>query len=486
MSILDLDAVTLAQKIADGQISSAEATDTYIRHLQQINPKINCLVENRFEEARKEALEADRKVEEGRASGKLHGVPISVKECFHVKGMKTTGGLPYRAGKIEQEDAYVIARLKEEGAIILGKTNTPALCFCQETDNKHYGRTNNPWDLNKTSGGSSGGEGALMAVGGAAVGLGADIGGSIRFPSHFNGVVGFKSGNNQVSQQGNFPFIKIDEQERMLGIGAMGKTVRDARLVNSIISDFTPNKVDLSSFTLTIPRKHPEFPLGEDTERIVERFAEDFSGSHAVERQTPPFFEESSLIWQEIMSLDGGKGITGLLSDKGNGSPLKEYMKEKMFKNSEIHYYLTWALIGTRLFKPNKKRVGEIREILHRGDIALEEYFSQRILVLPVYHSSAPLHGELYKQLFSIRKTFKVYMPYIAYANVWGLPSLVIPVAEDAEGMPLSIQLISSTGNEEALFQLGERFERQFRGYKRCTTYDRDTAELKNINLEPV
>ncbi|MBO1914857.1 amidase, partial [Microvirga sp. 3-52] len=99
-------------------------------------------------------------------------------------------------------DAELVKKLKSEGAIILGKTNTPELCFCQETDNKLYGRTNNARDTSRTAGGSSGGEAVMISVGGAAAGLGSDIGGSIRFPCHFNGVIGFKSGNSQVSSVG--------------------------------------------------------------------------------------------------------------------------------------------------------------------------------------------------------------------------------------------------------------------------------------------
>ncbi|MFK4997846.1 amidase family protein [Bacillus sp. N9] len=151
-----------------------------------------------------EAEAADLQVNAGNAKGKLFGVPISVKESFHVREMKTTSGLLHRKDMVMTEDAAIVQKLKDEGAIILAKTNTPSLCFCQESDNKLYGRTNNPWDVRKTAGGSSGGEAALIAVGGAAAGIGSDIGGSIRFPSHFNGVIGFKSGRNQVDVGGSF------------------------------------------------------------------------------------------------------------------------------------------------------------------------------------------------------------------------------------------------------------------------------------------
>lgn len=188
IDLLRIDATTLAEKIKNQEITSTEAVRLYIEHIQKINPALNCFVQDRFEEALKEAKLADEKIRNGESVGKLHGVPITIKDAFDIKGLSTTGGLIHRRDLISDRDAEVVTRLKAEGAIFLGKTNTPVLCFCQETDNKLYGRTNNPWDVARTAGGSSGGEGSLIAAGGAAVGIGSDIGGSIRFPSHFNGV----------------------------------------------------------------------------------------------------------------------------------------------------------------------------------------------------------------------------------------------------------------------------------------------------------
>src|SRR5699024_3954985 len=153
----------------------------------------------------------------------LYGVPISIKESFHVKGMKTTGGITHRKDIMMSYDAEAVKRLKDAGAIILCKTNTPSLCFCHETDNKLYGRTNNAWSIDHTAGGSSGGEAALIGVGGAPCGLSSDIGGSIRIPSHFNGVVGFKPGKFQVSTSGHFPPDTHPLKERMSSIGPIGK-----------------------------------------------------------------------------------------------------------------------------------------------------------------------------------------------------------------------------------------------------------------------
>jgi len=470
--ILDLDAGSLAAEIRQGTLRSTEVTETYIRHLKRMNEKVNCLIQERFDAAREEAARADELVLSGHAAGRLLGVPITVKDCFHVAGMRTSAGLVHRQNIVEQEDAEIVRLLKREGAVILGKTNTPQLCFCQETDNKLHGRTNNPWNLERTAGGSSGGEGACIAAGGAAVGIGADIGGSIRFPSHCNGVVGFKSGNGQVPDQGNFPEVKIPEQSRMLGIGALAKSVADARLIHEIIAFRPPEKQDLSTYRIVFPGKKPAYPLGEATAEALDKLRQSLQTQISVEEENPPFYEESALIWQQVMSIDGARHIRELMSADGKLHPIAEYVREKVTGSSDIHSYLSWALIGAGMFKPSSRRLAEIRDLLKRGDERLKEFFATAILILPVYHSAAPKHGQLYHEIFSIRRTYLQYMPYIAYANVWGLPSLIVPVAEDGDGMPIGVQLISLNGNEDALFQLGERIEQQFRGFVRCRQYD--------------
>lgn len=470
--ILDMDATELSARIKNGEITSLQATLAYIEHLKRANERINCVTADRYEAARQEAIRADLLQQNGEASGRLHGVPISVKDCFHVAGMATTSGLIHRANMIEQEDAAVVKRLKQEGAIIVAKTNTPALCFCQETNNKLHGRTNNPWDLNRSAGGSSGGEGALMAVGGAAVGLGADIGGSIRFPSHYNGIVGFKSGNDQVDDTGNFPHVGIPEQRRMLGIGAMGKSVRDARLIHEILTDGKRKFVDLDRYEIVIPSKQPDIPLSSDTEAWLEHLRGKIGTDYRMSQELPPHFTESALYWQELMSIDGAKHVQRVMSSDGTKKPIAEYVKEKVTGRSDFHSYLSWALLGAGMFKPSEVRLEQIRAALKQGDQELSQYFEGKLLILPVYHEAAQKHGKQYREIFSVRKTYKQYMPYIAYANVWGLPALTLPIGTDTEGMPIGIQLISAVGHEDALFQLGEWVEAEIYSYQRCTTYD--------------
>ncbi|MFD1032305.1 amidase [Metaplanococcus flavidus] len=465
--VLDLDAMGVAQLIMEKKITSRQAVEIYIEHLNNINHSVNCLVEDRFEQALLEADLADKRLAEGDASGALFGVPISIKEAFHVRGMKTTGGLIRRKEYVMDQDAEVVNKLRAEGAIILGKSNTPELCFCQETVNKLYGRTNNPRDFRRTAGGSSGGEGALIAAGGAAAGLGSDIGGSIRFPSHFNGVVGFKSGRDQVSQTGSYPEVKEGLQYRMLGIGPITKSVKDARMIYNIVAKVPAPARTLKSFMLNI-LPDTGYPLADHTAKLIDSISQKCAIDFETEREAPPYFDDSAGVWQEIMSIDGAANTRNEAFGGKSMNLYSSYMKERFRGTSEVHRYLSWALIGGALFKPSEKRLEKIREFLQHGDHILENYLKERILIMPVYHKTAPRHGVVYREIFSIRKTFRQYLPFVAYANTWGLPALTVPLGFDEKGLPIGVQLISSNGNEEALFQMGEWLEQHFGSYKRA------------------
>lgn len=466
MSLLNLDATAVAERIKAGELTSEDVVHSYIQHITSVNPKINALIEDRFEQARAEAKNADQMLHTNDSIGKLHGVPISMKEAFDVADMHTTGGLIHRKNHRTKTDAFIVKRLKEEGAIILGKTNTPTLCYCQETDNKLYGRTNNPWDLNRTAGGSSGGEGALIAAGGAAVGIGSDIGGSIRFPSHFNGVVGFKSGNKQVDDTGAYPPFPHPLQERMLGIGAMAKSVRDTRLINEIIATVVPEQKDLANFTITLPEGHLHYPFSTVGKQLLADVSNRLREQFPVHDEQPPMYRESALLWQWIMSIDGAPSVIQEAFPTG-GHPYWEWFKEVTLKNSDYHRFLTWAIIGANTFKPSHKRMVLLEQQIEQGDLLVQQYLQNRLLILPVYHSPALPHGKVYSEIFSIRKTFLTYMPFVAYANVWGLPSLTLPIGEE-DGLPVAIQIISNIGNEDAIFSLGQLLESSFRGWKRA------------------
>lgn len=471
VSILDMDATAIASRIKNGEITSYQAVTAYMEHIKKINPVINVVVEDRFQAALDEASEKDNQKDIA-DQGPLFGVPISVKEAFNVANMKTTGGLINRKHLTVREDADIVAKLKAAGAIIIGKTNTPALCFCQETDNKLYGRTNNPWDITRTAGGSSGGEGALLGAGGAAAGIGSDIGGSIRFPSHFNGVVGFKPGKYQVSANGHFPEKNHQLQDRMSGMGPMGKSVRDMELIYGIIAENTPEDFPISDVKIDILSNEVDVPLSAQTQNALDGIELFLKESFTVSRSAPPYFEESAQLWQEIMSINGAKKVERLAFNKDRTNLYAAYAKEKLTNNTRTHPYLSWALIGAKMFKPSPVRVRQINGVIQEGDVTLSDYLKNRLLIFPVYHTGALKHGGVYDEIFSIRKTFLDYMPFTAYANVWGLPSLTVPVGTDENGMPIGMQIMGMNGNEDAIFRLGKVLEEGLKGYVRCSELD--------------
>src|SRR5437016_1963499 len=187
-----MSAAELARCIATGDVSAVEAVEARIARIEQVNAKLNAVVVKRYDAARAEARDVDRRRAAGEPLGPLAGVPVTIKECLDVAGMPSTFGVPGRAAtKAERDDPYV-ARLRPADAIVIAKTNVAQLLMIIESDNPLYGRTSNPWNLERSPGGSSGGEAAIIASGGSTFGLGTDIGGSVLIPAAFCGLVAIR------------------------------------------------------------------------------------------------------------------------------------------------------------------------------------------------------------------------------------------------------------------------------------------------------
>ncbi len=191
-ALTSLSATELATMIACGDLSSVEAVEAHIERIERVNPGLNAVVVKRYDAARAEARQADERRANGEVLGPLHGVPITIKESLDLIDTPSTFGLQSRGSILARQDDLYVARMRKAGAIILGKTNVAQLLYYIESDNPVYGRTNNPWNLDRSPGGSSGGQAAIIAAGGSPMGLGTDIGGSIRVPATFCGIAGLK------------------------------------------------------------------------------------------------------------------------------------------------------------------------------------------------------------------------------------------------------------------------------------------------------
>jgi amidase len=218
-----LSATTLARRIRAGELSAEAVVQAHLQRIAAVNPRLNAVVQLAAEQALAEARAADAAQRNGQALGPLHGVPFTVKDWIDVAGFPCTGGdLAFR-DRVPAADAPVVARLRQAGAIFLGKTNVMV-------DNPVYGRANNPYNLAYSTTGSSSGEAALIAAGGSPLGLGSDSGGSIRQPAHACGICGLKPTTGRLPLTGHFPFISAVNDPRTT-IGPMARFVEDLALV---------------------------------------------------------------------------------------------------------------------------------------------------------------------------------------------------------------------------------------------------------------
>ena len=199
-------AVEVAAAIRAGEVSSVEVVEACLRRIEVVNPPINAVV-RLADDALDVARAADAARRRGASLGPLHGVPFTIKDSLDTAGVVTTAGTVGWATRVPDRDATVVARLKAAGGILLGKTNTPEFTWANEADNLVYGRTSNPYDLDRSSGGSSGGSAAIVAAGGSPFDIGSDTGDSIRQPSHVCGVAGLKPTSGRVPRTGHHPVL---------------------------------------------------------------------------------------------------------------------------------------------------------------------------------------------------------------------------------------------------------------------------------------
>ncbi len=247
-----LSAIAIARKIRRREISSREALDYFLARVAALDKPINSVVTIDAARARSEAEAADAALARDEIRGPLHGVPITIKDSFQTAGMRTTSGAPELSDFIPQEDAWPVARLRGAGAIIYGKTNLPIYAGDLQSYNKIFGTTNNPYDVSRTPGGSSGGSGAALACGFTPLELGSDIGGSIRLPSHMSGVVGHKPSYGVVPAHGQIPGPPGTLTLADLAVaGPMARSVDDLKLGLDIMAG--PNRWEHPAWRLKLP-----------------------------------------------------------------------------------------------------------------------------------------------------------------------------------------------------------------------------------------
>ncbi|HUS25160.1 MAG TPA: amidase family protein [Candidatus Binatia bacterium] len=312
-----LSATVLGQSIARGDVSSLEAVEAHIARIEQVNPRLNAVVVKRYDEARDEARRADTARLRGESAGPLQGVPMTVKESLELAGTPSTFGLPARAGVLAAHDDVHVARLRAAGAIVIGKTNVSQCLAYTEADNPLYGRTRNPRDPSRTPGGSSGGEGAIIAAGGSPLGIGTDIGGSVRVPAAFCGIASFKPTTGRMDDPGAFSFSP-GQRAIVSQCGVLARTVNDVALgyriaAQAIGSPFVP--VDPASLRVRFYTDDGTFTPSPAVRRGVREAAAALRTAGAqVEEWTPPGVREAFHLFGGLLTADRGAHLRRVLA----------------------------------------------------------------------------------------------------------------------------------------------------------------------------
>ena len=450
----------MAEQIRQKRISPLELLDAHLAKIAKLNPKLNAFVHLDAEKARQAAREAEAAVRSGRSLGPVHGVPISIKSSIEVAGLRCEAGTRLRQGFVATQDAPLVSRLKNAGAIVLGVTNTPEFLMAWETDNLLYGRTNSPWDLERTPGGSSGGEAAAIAAGMSAGGVGSDGGGSIRVPAHFSGICGLKPTPGRIPATGHYPASA--GPFALLGVvGPMARTVADVKLLFEAMQG--PDDGDTCSAPVPL-----RWPAGDEVKKLRIGYFEDDGrtpvtpetriavrtaaealrrAGFQVEPFRPPRLEETRHLWHKFFVVAGGMLIRPMV--RGRERDLSPILKQ----------FLEWTAA-------EKPHTGEsLLDAWIRRDAVRAQFFAQMqkysILLCPAAAIPAFRHHERSWTIDGKTVEYLDAWSYTEWFNLLGNPAAVVPVGQSPEGLPIGVQIVGRPWEEEQVLAVAELLEKE-------------------------
>ena len=446
--------VQLAKAIKAKQISSVEVVQACLTRIAEVNPKLNAVVQLRADQAVDEARAADQALARGENNGLLHGVPMTIKDSLDTAGVVTTGGTLGRKDFVPQKDATVVTRLKNEGAILLGKTNTPELTLSFETDNLIFGRTNNPYDVTRSSGGSSGGAAAIIASGGAPFDIGSDYGGSIRLPAHFCGIAGIKPTSGRVPRTGHIIPYAYGATDAYQAIGPLARRVDDLTLLLGIIAGpdwqdptmvpmppANPDDVDLSTLRVAFYTDNGTATPTPEIMQAVKAVAQALEGQVAsVAEDRPNRMEETWDLWTSLNVADGGYGVREILEKSGT----KDMGRHARTVDREV----TGREFGRRL-----------REMdLFRSQM-LGFMANYDVIICPTNANVAIPHGTEYEYFagFSYTGTY----------NLTGWPAAVVRAGTSPEGLPIGVQIVANPWREDVALKVAKVIEDAFGSWQK-------------------
>lgn len=455
----------LAELIRSRKVSPVEVVTAHLQRIADLNPTLNAIV-TLAPDAMDKARDAETALMRGNETGALHGVPVTIKDTIQTQYLRTTSGSRIRAEFIPDRDAPAVARLKKAGAIILGKTNVAEMAAAYDTDNPVFGHASNPYDLNRTTGGSSGGEGAAIAACLSPGGLGSDLMGSIRVPAHFCGIVGLRPTTGRVKSDGHIPNTSGVISHGAV-LGPMARCADDVRLLFRALasSDETPQSpddvrnVDLRNCNLALHDFDGVCPVTEDTRNAIESVGRAFEDAGcAVRAERPPGIEHGHNLWSSLFARAASAQLREEYAGREDeAGPLVRYILDSSGKNraSAVDEF-------SRAWEERNK----LRTTL------LEWMRDTPLIVAPVGAMPAFEHGARHVvvsgESISIFRAFSYSQTY----TVFDLPSVSVPTGLSSEGLPLGIQIVGRPNAEEQVLAAAEIVEQAIGGWRMpsCTT----------------
>jgi amidase len=448
--LLGFSATKLARLIRQRDITSLELVEAHLARIAEVNPKINAAIEVFHDQALDGARAADRTP----AAGPLHGVPFSIKDSIEIAGARCTAGtLGRRDAAPSTTDATLVTRLREAGGIPIARTNLPDLLFAFESDNLLYGRTRNPYDLSRTSGGSSGGEAALIASGGSPLGLGSDAAGSVRLPAAFCGIASIKPTSGRLPRTGHFPpaggWI-----EALWQIGPMARYVEDLCTAMPLLArgdglDTTvvdmpfadPAHVDLNALRIAWYSDNGFAPAGAEVAAVVRAAS---GALHAAEDR-PECLANAYDLEMKLLGADGGDG-------------LRDYLRA--IGSAEVHPLLTEWLDKLEECRTNVAGFAAYWAEWDSYRLSIGAFMSRYDVILcPAYTQPALALGTS-----TLDANFRGFSHTMAY-NVAGLPAAVVRCGTSATGLPIAVQVVAAPWREDIALAVALHLEKQFGGW---------------------
>ncbi len=475
MTLAFESATSLAQKIRDKDISSRELTDMYIARIEEHDAKLNAVPVHNFEEARAQADASDAALAKGEALGPLHGIPMTIKESYNLKGHPTTWGLEAFKDLPSEKDSEVVRRYKEAGAHFMGLTNVPVNLADFQSYNDVYGQTNNPWDVTRTPGGSSGGSAAALAAGLTALDSGSDIGGSIRNPAHYCGVYGHKPTWGIVPSQGHaLPGMLAPPDIAVCG--PLARSAEDLALSMDIVAGADPmqapgwkldlprpTKKSLSDFKVAIWQNDDLSPVNSDMADRVQMVGDVLStaGATVSDAARPNIdFSESHRVYLYML-----QGVTTA------GWPKEEVEKRKAIAEQLDPNDLSDQ--ATMVRSAIQEHRDWLRESNRREHLRLawRAFFEDwDILICPQVATTAFPHDHrpFSERTITVNNSEQRYFKQLFWAGVITgsyLPSTVFPTGPSTDGLPIGLQAVSAEFNDYKTIDFARLMAQEIGGF---------------------